>query len=391
MMYECFRRMIVLLIVIAFLTPVGVQSQDYGESSSPAKFSKEELAQMLAPVALYPDPLLSQMLIAASYPFEVVEAQRWQEKYPDLRGDALDTALTEKNWDVSILSLCHYQEVLMMMSDNLDWTARLGDAFVNRQQDVMDTIQELRAKANAQGNIATTKEQNVIMEEKTIRIEPAAPDVIYVPVYDPLIIYGPWWYPAYRPFSIYYPGVAVAGRRIVFSPRIFVSPGAFGWCGFNWRTHNIIIIDITRTARFNRQVNVYRQAQRLQWRPDRERRMERQRRQSEILRFAPPGRPVLRSPERRPAADVMPGRGEPHKEFVPQETQPVKGQRDKVEQNAAPTGRVEQRREARPGVERRGQETGNREREDVREGKGERDDRGLRPDRGGGRPERRQP
>jgi hypothetical protein len=389
MTHKYFWRTIALVSLVVLLAPVGVQSQDYSQSSLAAKFGKEELAQMLAPVALYPDPLLSQLLIAASYPFEVVEAQRWLEKKPDLQGDALDNALTEKNWDVSVLSLCHYPEVLTMMSDNLDWTARLGDAFVNQQPDVMNAVQELRAKANSMGNIATTKEQNVIVEENVIRIEPAAPDVIYVPVYDPYVIYGPWGYPAYLPFSIYYPGVIVVGPRIVFSPRLFVGAGAFGWCRFNWRAHNIVIVDINRTARFNRFANANRQAERFQWRPDRERRLERQRRQAEIPRFRPPTRPVLHPPE-RPGIDARPGRGEPNKEFVPHKPAPLKTQPDKVEQGAMPPERSEQKREARPGLERREQETGNREREDIREGKGERDDRGTRPERGG-RPERRQP
>jgi hypothetical protein len=239
------NRVIALVVmVLVILAPVWAQSQDNSESSSAQNFSKEELAQMLAPIALYPDALLSQVLMASSYPFEVVEADRFMAKNPDLNGGALDNTLKEKDWDVSVLSLCYYPKVLSMMTENLNWTARLGDAFVNQQQEVMDTVQELRGKAYAEGNITTTNEQKVIVEERIIRIETASPDYMYVPVYDPYVIYGPWWYPAYLPFSIFYPGVAVIGPRIVFSPRVYVGFGVFGWSSFNWRARNVAFVNI---------------------------------------------------------------------------------------------------------------------------------------------------
>jgi hypothetical protein len=293
---------VVMLMVI--FAPVGAWSQDNSELSTPQNFSREELAQMLAPIALYPDALLSQILIAASYPFEVVEAERWLSKNPNLQRDALDNALKEKNWDVSILSLCHYPKILTMMSDNLNWTSRLGDAFVNQQQDVMDTVQELRARANAQGNLSTSNEQKVIVEENVIRIEPAYSDYIYIPVYDPFVIYGPWWYPAYLPFPIFYPGIVARGPRIVFSPRFFVGVGVFGWCAFNWHAHNVVFENIDRTRRFNRHVDVYKPIEQSYWRPDREKRFVREQRAREIPRYRPPARPITPFGEKRPGVKV---------------------------------------------------------------------------------------
>jgi len=310
------NRIIALVVmVIVILAPVWAQSQDNSESSSAQNFNKEELAQMLAPIALYPDALLSQVLMAASYPFEVVESDRWLAKNPGLNGDALDNALKEKDWDVSVLSLCYYPKVLSMMTENLNWTARLGDAFVNQQQEVMDTVQELRAKAYAQGNITTTEEQKVIVEERIIRIETASPDYLYVPVYDPYVIYGPWWYPAYLPFPIFYPGVAVIGPRIVFSPRVYVGFGVFGWSVFNWRARNMVIVNIDRTKRFNRNVNVYRGVEHSPWRPDRERRFVREQRAKEIPRYRPPVRPLAPVPARRPGGKIVaPPKSDPGRE-----------------------------------------------------------------------------
>jgi len=312
------RIMALVITVIVILVPGWAQSQDNSGSSSAQNFKQEELAQMLAPIALYPDALLSQVLMAASYPFEVVEADRFLANNPGLNGDALDNALKEKDWDVSVLSLCYYPKVLSMMTENLNWTARLGDAFINQQQEVMDTVQELRAKAYAQGNITTTPEQNVIVEERIIRIETSSPDYMYVPVYDPYVIYGPWWYPAYMPFPIFYPGVAVIGPRIAFSPRVYVGFGVFGWSAFNWRSHNMMIVNIDRTKRFNRNVNVYRGVEHSPWRPDRERRFVREQRAKEIPRYRPVVRPLAPIPARRSGDKIVaPPKSDPGRERKP--------------------------------------------------------------------------
>ena len=332
------RIMALAVMVLVILAPVWAQSQDNSGSSSAQNFNKEELTQMLAPIALYPDALLSQVLMAASYPFEVVEADRWLANHTGLNGDARDNALKEKDWDVSVLSLCYYPKVLSMMTENLNWTARLGDAFINQQQEVMDTVQELRAKAYAQGNITTTQEQNVIVEERIIRIETVSPDYMYVPVYDPYVIYGPWWYPAYMPFPIFYPGVAVIGPRIVFSPRVYVGFGVFGWSVFNWHDRNVAFVNIDRTKRFNRHVNVYRSVEHSPWRPDRERRFVREQRAKEIPRYRPVVRPLAPVPAKRDGGKIV----APPKSDLGRGKNPFQ-ERGKVEKWEQPDKKIEPR------------------------------------------------
>jgi len=240
------------VIIVMLMIPPGIMAQDSGQTEQPAKFSKEELAQMLAPIALYPDSLIAQILMASTYPIEVVDAERWIRSNKNLKGDELDKALQEKTWDSSVKSLCHFPDVLYAMSEKLDQTTKLGDAFLNQQDNVMDTVQELRRKAQEQGNLKTTNEQKVIVEKDVINIEPANPEVIYVPAYDPLYVYGPWWYPAYPPYYWYYPpGAVIASGIIGFGFGIFVGLGISSWCWFDWH-HHYIDIDIHKTGRFNR-------------------------------------------------------------------------------------------------------------------------------------------
>lgn len=307
MKQNSFQKMICMIMLIAVLIPYGVSAQDDVQASSSQTFSNEELTQMLAPIALYPDSLLSQILIAATYPFDVVEAERWLTKNPYIKSDALDEALKAKDWDVSILSLCHYPKILTMMSENISWTARMGDAFANQEQDVMDTIQELRARARAAGNLSTTKEQNVIVEDRFIRVEPVNPEYIYVPAYDPYVIYGSWWLPLFPPFPIILPGLIVTGPGIVFSPGFYFGFDWYGWCRFNWRERHITIINIDRTRRFNRHIDVYRPMDNRPWRPDIDRRHLREKRAGEIPRFHPPVKPTVNGPrpDRKPGGPVI--------------------------------------------------------------------------------------
>lgn len=239
------------IIIATLVMPSGIVAQDSGEPEQPEKFKKEELAQMLAPIALYPDSLIAQILMASTYPLEVVAAERWLRQNEDLKGEALDSALQEKNWDPSVKSLCHSPEVLFAMSDKLDQTRKLGDAFLSQEDDVMAEIQELRRRAEEQGNLKTTGEQQVIVEREIIRIEPADPEVVYVPVYDPFYVYGPWWYPAYPPWYWYYPpGFVLTGGHIFFGPRIFFGFG-FSWAWFDWHFHHVHI-DVHKVRRFHR-------------------------------------------------------------------------------------------------------------------------------------------
>lgn len=189
-----------LFIIFLLAVPMPVMSQDSEEATPSAIFTKEELAQMLAPIALYPDSLLAQILMASTYPLEVIEADRWIKQNPGLTGSSLDEALKNTNWDPSVQSLCYFPTILGMMSEHITQTTTLGNAFLAQQKDVMDMIQELRAKAQEQGNLQPTTEQEIVVDNGDISIEPSNPEVIYVPEYDPLCVYGPWWYPAYPPY-----------------------------------------------------------------------------------------------------------------------------------------------------------------------------------------------
>jgi uncharacterized membrane protein YgcG len=178
--------------------------------------------------------------MASTYPIEVVQANRWLQKNKKLKGDDLKAALDKQTWDVSVKSLVSFPDVLDMMNDKLDWTQNLGDAFLAQQKDVMDTVQELRKKAVDAGNLKSTQQQELKNDGDVIIIQPANPQVIYVPVYDPTVIYGPWWYPAYPPYPVYAypPGAAF----FTFSMGVVIGASWYGWNhGCNWHGGTIIV------------------------------------------------------------------------------------------------------------------------------------------------------
>ena len=220
-------------------------------------FKQEELDQLLAPIALYPDSLLAQIFMAATYPLEVVQAGRWVEQNESLTGDALTAALEQQNWDPSVKSLVNFPQVLQMMNEKIDWTQKLGDAFLAQQKDVMDTAQSLREKAKAEGNLETNQEQKVIVEKETqtIIIEPSNPQIVYVPTYNPTVVYGRWWYPAYPPYYYYPPGY-VAGAAL-FSFGVGVAVGAawgYAWGRCHWGRGNVNI-NINRNTNINTKID----------------------------------------------------------------------------------------------------------------------------------------
>ena len=247
---QTFLGIFLVFLSIMVAVPSDIFGSEVVATPTQDRFSEAELDQMLAPIALYPDSLLGQMLMAATYPLEVVEAARWVRQHPNLKGDVLDQDLQNTDWDVSVKSLAHFPEVLGMMDENIEWTTRVGDAFLAQRDDVMDTIQDLRARAEAEGNLRSTQEQNVVNDQGEIEIEPADPGEMYVPVYDPLWVYGPWWYPAYLPFTIGYAGLAVASGVIDFAFR-FPTAFFFGWCDWDWHHHDIYI-DYDRIGHFHR-------------------------------------------------------------------------------------------------------------------------------------------
>jgi uncharacterized protein DUF3300 len=258
----------VLAIILAAPLPAAAQS---GE---PAPFNAEQLDQLAAPIALYPDPLLAQILMASTYPLEVVQAARFVKENPSLSGTKLDEALKNQTWDDSVKSLVTFPQVLDMMDSKLDWTQKLGDAFLAQQKELMDAVQRLRARAQAEGNLKSTPEQTVTVEPaapppaapaqppqqvivqqappQVITIQPANPQVVYVPTYNPTVVYGAWPYPAYPPYAYYPPGY-VAGAAL-FSFAAGAAVGAALWGNCNWRGGDVNI-NANQYNNFTRNVN----------------------------------------------------------------------------------------------------------------------------------------
>jgi hypothetical protein len=188
---------------------------------NPPAFPPEEIEALVAPIALYPDPLLSQVLMASTYPLEVVHAARWSKENPNMRGDAAVKAVENMSWDVSVKSLVAFPQILQPMNDKLDWTQKLGDAFLSQPTDVFAAVQRLRGRAQESGHLESNPQQTVSVappaageQTKIVRIEPANPEVIYVPAYNPTMVYGGWSSPSYPPTywppsPAYYPGTAL--------------------------------------------------------------------------------------------------------------------------------------------------------------------------------------
>jgi hypothetical protein len=221
-------------------------------AAAPAKtFSQQDLDQILAPIALYPDALLAQIFMASTYPLEVVEAARWVKANPKVKDKALEDAMQKQTWDPAVKSLTAVPQVLEQMNEKLDWTQKLGDAFLAQQKDVMATVQTLRAKAQAAGNLKTTEQQVVKTEpqgSQTIYIiESPTPDVIYVPTYNPTVVYGVWWYP-YPPYYMYPPHYAYP-PGVAFTAGVFV--GAAIWGGCHWHSGGSVYVNVNHYNSFN--------------------------------------------------------------------------------------------------------------------------------------------
>jgi hypothetical protein len=226
-----------------------MQSQDQPEpppsadTGSVAEPSAEDLDQLVAPIALYPDALVAQILAAATYPSQISEADRWIQQNPDLKADALAKAVDPQPWDPSVKALAQFPSVLAMMDKNLSWTSSLGDAYVNDQQNVLDAVQVMRQRAEQAGNLKSTQQENVTNDGQAIDIEPTDPEVVYVPEYDPWAVYGapvpfyPDWYGM--------PGLYIDGPGIAWGAGIGIGVfGGFGWgwhhWGADWHRHDLM-------------------------------------------------------------------------------------------------------------------------------------------------------
>jgi hypothetical protein len=223
------------------------------------KLNKKELDQLLAPIALYPDDLLSNILMASTYPLDVVQAARWVKGQGNakLKGDALTKALESQKWDPSIKALVQFPTVLQNMSDKLDWTQKLGEAFLAQQDELMDQIQFLRQKADEAGHLKSTKQQKVTKNTEgggpVYVIEPVDPNVVYVPYYQPTVVYGNWWYDDYPPYYWGYPGASYVDGWW-WGAGIPIAAAIWGWNHCDWRRHNINV-DVNKWNNINHNRN----------------------------------------------------------------------------------------------------------------------------------------
>jgi hypothetical protein len=243
------------------LLPLDALAQTPAAAPSQALLKPAELDQLVAPIALYPDALLSEVLIASTYPLEVVQADRWAKSNNSLKGEALTAALAKQGWDDSVKALAQVPNVLTMMADQLDWTQKLGDAVLAQQPELMDAIQRLRGRAQANGKLQSTKEQTVTVKSAApaqggggqaqegqapaqyIVIEPTSPTEMYVPYYDPAVVYGAWPYPDYSPYYFppppgYYAGGAIAAG-IAFGSAVAIGHAIWGNCDWGRRNINV--------------------------------------------------------------------------------------------------------------------------------------------------------
>ncbi len=224
----------------------------------------EQIQQLVAPIALYPDSLVAQILAASTFPEQVVEADRWVQAHPDLKGDALAQAVDQQPWDPSVKALAAFPSVLGNMDKNLSWTSSLGDAYYNQQQDVTDAVQVMRQRAQQSGNLKSTPQQTVTTQGSTVIIQPADPQIVYVPAYNPWVVYGgpigPWpgWYP--------YPGIWYGGPYLSFGIGFGIGfYGGYGWgwgrWGFDWHNRYAVYNNnryYSRSNTFYNRSNYYR-------------------------------------------------------------------------------------------------------------------------------------
>jgi len=257
--------------------PVFAQDQPGQEEMGPKPFTPEELEQIVAPIALYSDGLLAQVFMASTYPVEIVQAARFLKANPNLTGDALNAELQKYDWDDTVKFMVTVPPALQMMDEKLDWTQKLGDAFLDQRKETMDAVQRLRAKAQKEGNLKSTPEQTVKVEPappappppppppgqtvtapppaaptQTIVIEQTNPQTVYVPTYNPTVVYGAWPYPAYPPYAYYPPGYALAGAALSFG--VGMAVGGAIWGGSNWGGGDVDV-DVNKSNNFNKNVN----------------------------------------------------------------------------------------------------------------------------------------
>jgi len=250
------------LTALAQQAPQPQQAQQ-PQQQAQQQFNVQQISQLVAPIALYPDNLLGQILAASTYPLEIVVAARWSSSNQNVTGQALEDAMQLQSWDPSVKGLTAVPQVLQMMSEKLEWTQQLGAAYLGQPDDIAAAVQRLRARADASGNLKETKQIKVRREAapppppayageplppEYIVIEPYEPDYLYVPVYDPWVVYGVWPYPAWRPYY-WYPSGYVAVGIIGFGAPCIV--GAAIWANYSWRSRSVVV-NVHRFEQFHR-------------------------------------------------------------------------------------------------------------------------------------------
>lgn len=246
-----FSKRVLTVLLCCFLVQSTTQAAPNGSTAQssepaqgqPAQESPQELQQLVAPIALYPDALVAQILAASTYPTEIVEADRWMQDHSNLKGKDLAKEVNKQRWDPSVKALTQFPDVLENMDKNLSWTSSLGDAYANNPEAVTDAVQTMREDAQKAGNLKSNEQETVSSQGNTIVIQPANPEVVYVPAYDPWLVYGdpiiayPGWYPV--------PGIFFGGPSLYFGVGFGVGFfGGFGWgwghWGYDWHGRSVI-------------------------------------------------------------------------------------------------------------------------------------------------------
>ncbi|MDB5811549.1 MAG: hypothetical protein JWN94_3671 [Betaproteobacteria bacterium] len=242
MLIRAGRALISVLALMLCMT--AASAQQYQDARPPA-FSQQQLDQMLAPIALYPDSLLSQILMAATYPRDVVDAADWSRRNGTLNGDRAVRAAERYDWDPSVKSLVAFPQILDMMNQKITWTEDLGDAFLDQQGQVMDTVQYLRRQAYAAGNLRSSEQMRVEVRDSSYVVEFSNPEVVYLPYYNPVVVYGRWWWPTYQPvYWAPWPGYrARPGYAYAWGAPIPVSRGFF-YSAPDWRNRRVQIVNV---------------------------------------------------------------------------------------------------------------------------------------------------
>jgi hypothetical protein len=273
MVAGCVRRVpaaVPLLGVFALISAVVSSAQEQAPPAPAAALPPEQIDQLIAPIALYPDNLLGQVLTASTYPLEVVMAARWSSANPNVTGQQLEDAMQGQKWDPSVRALTSVPQVLQMMNDKIDWTQQVGELYLAQPDDIAASVQRLRAHADASGNLKSSEQVKVRRVPRVaaeavaadlpppppegfpsgpdyIAIEPVNPAYMYVPVYDPFLVYGVWPYPAYRPFYWSPPGYVSVGIFAFGAPIVV---GAALWANYNWYSRRVEV-NVVSYNRFN--------------------------------------------------------------------------------------------------------------------------------------------